>query len=275
MQQIINFLLRNKSFIAYLVLLLVSLNLIFYTHNYHNTRFVNSANWLTGGVYNITDAIGDYFHLREYNRQLMEENLELRKQLLNKKLAGPDTEMLASRDSLLTDYRVFPANIIRNSYNRERNYLLINKGRADSVGQDMGVITGKGLVGIVENTSSGYATVQSVLNTLSEINASVKHTNNFGSLQWDGREVNTVQLVDILRAAPIKEGDTIITGGMSSIFPKGIPIGVIRDFTLDVSENYYHINVTLFNDMTRLDHVYVIENLHREEIMELENKPNE
>ena len=148
--------------------------------------------------------------------------------------------------------------------------MLINKGRNDSVKQDMGVITSKGIVGIIENNSSNYANVQSVLNSLSEINASIKNTNNFGSLKWNGEDFKTVQLVDILRSAAIKKGDTVITGGMSSIFPKGIPIGTIENFDLDVSQNYYLIDVKLFNDMTTLDHVYVIENLNRDEILTLE-----
>ncbi|WP_224491595.1 rod shape-determining protein MreC [Robertkochia flava] len=275
MQQIINFLIRNKTFITYLVLLSVALGLTFNAHSYHNTKFVNSANWITGGVYNLSDGVSDYFHLREYNQQLVEENLRLRSLLVNQPEIITSGDSLFPADSLLRNYRIYPATVVKNSYSKERNYLLIDQGKDNNIGQDMGVISSHGLVGIVENTSSGYATVQSVLNTLSEINASVKHTNNFGSLQWDGKTLNVVQLVDILRAAPIKAGDTIITGGMSSIFPKGIPIGKIRDFELDVSENYYIINVELFNDMATLDHVYVIENLDREEILELEKQTDE
>lgn len=274
MQQIINFLIRNKTFITYLVLLFVALGLTFNAHSYHNTKFVNSANWLTGGIYNTSDAITDYFHLREYNEQLVEENRQLRTLLFNK-VETYNPESLFAGDSLLRNYRIHPASVIKNSFAKERNYLLIDGGKRDSIDQDMGVITSRGLVGIIDNTSGGYATIQSVLNTLSEINASVKNTNNFGSLQWDGKSLNVVQLVDILRAAPIKEGDTIITGGMSSIFPKGIPIGTIKDYELDVSENYYIINVELFNDMATLDHVYVIENLNREEILELEKMIDE
>ncbi|WP_317192193.1 rod shape-determining protein MreC [Robertkochia sediminum] len=257
------------------MLLFIALGLTFNAHSYHNTKFVNSANRITGGVYNTTDAISDYFHLKEYNEQLVKENRELRSKLFNTPASSTERAQLPPGDSLQERFKVYPATVIKNSYSKERNYLLVDRGSRDSVGQDMGVITSQGLVGIIENTSSGYATVQSILNTLSEINASVKNTNNFGSLRWDGNAPDVVQLVDILRAAPIKEGDTIITGGMSSIFPKGVPIGTIRDFTLDISENYYIINVALFNDMTTLDHVYIIENLDREEILNLENTTNE
>lgn len=277
MQQIINFLIRNKTFITYLLLLLVSLGLTVQSHSYHGVKFSNSANWLTGGVYRTLNNFSDYLHLKTYNDQLAQENLRLRRILFNRDtLAKADSLLLRSltgSDSL--KFRVSSASVIKNSYSKQRNYILIDKGEKDSIKQDMGVIGPYGIIGIVETTSRNYATVQSLLNTLSEINAAVKNTNNFGSLQWDGKSVNIVQLHDLLRAAPIKKGDTIITGGMSSIFPKGIPIGTISDFSLDASENYYVIQVRLFNDMTRLDRVYLIENRDRAEIINLEERTYE
>ena len=247
MQQIVNFLIRNKTFITFLLLFGLSLFFTFQSHSYQKTKFVNSANWVSGKVYSNSNNISDYFHLKEYNKQLVEENLRLRKQLLNIEDNAIDSTF--SSDSLFTNYNLYNASIIKNSFNKRRNYLLINKGRNDSVKQDMGVITSKGIVGIIENNSSNYANVQSVLNSLSEINASIKNTNNFGSLKWNGEDFKTVQLVDILRSAAIKKGDTVITGGMSSIFPKGIPIGTIENFDLDVSQNYYLILLIEFNEM--------------------------
>ena len=61
-------------------------------------------------------------------------------------------------------------------------------GSRDGVVQDMGVITAKGILGIVEASSAKYAIVQSVLNTNSNINAKIKNTDYFGSLTWDGIE---------------------------------------------------------------------------------------
>ncbi|MCX2679969.1 rod shape-determining protein MreC [Galbibacter sp. EGI 63066] len=272
MQQIVNFLIRNKTFITFLLLFCISLLLTIKSHSYQQTKFLNSANWVSGGIYSTSNSISDYFHLKKYNKQLVDENLRLRKILMNREIEVSDS--ILELDSL-AHYKLYGTSVIKNSYNKPRNYILINKGSNDSIKEDMGVITSKGIVGIVENTSSNYANVQSVLNSLSGINASIKNSNNFGSLKWDGKDFRTVQLMDILRAAPIKKGDTIITGGMSSIFPKGILIGTIEDFSLDISENYYLIDVKLFNDMTTLDHVYVIKNLNKEEILTLENGTNE
>ncbi|MFT6689365.1 MAG: rod shape-determining protein MreC, partial [Saprospiraceae bacterium] len=65
---------------------------------------------------------------------------------------------------------------------------------------------------------------------------------------------------------PIVVGDTIITGGKSTIFPEGILIGTIKDAKLLEDESSYTLNIQLFNDMTNLNHVYIIKNKEREEI---------
>jgi rod shape-determining protein MreC len=83
------------------------------------------------------------------------------------------------------------------------------------------------------------------------------------------------QLTDIPKNAPVVIGDTIITSGRSAIFPKGIPVGTVADFKLDAAENYYDINLKLFNDMTNLGHVYIIENIDSSEINELLNSGDE
>jgi rod shape-determining protein MreC len=166
-------------------------------------------------------------------------------------------------------YRFYTSNIIKNSYSSSNNILALNKGRNDSVKQDFGVISSKGIIGIIDKTSNNYSTVISVLNMTSRISAQLKKTNHFGTLTWNGKAPEFNQLIDIPKIAPVAKGDTIITSGRSSIFPKGIPIGVIEDFKLDRAENYYEINVRLFNDMTSVEHVYIIENTNKEEIKNL------
>ncbi|MFT5737638.1 MAG: rod shape-determining protein MreC, partial [Maribacter sp.] len=167
-------------------------------------------------------------------------------------------------------YTVVTGQVVKNSFSNQRNYITINKGKADSIAQDMGVITDKGILGIVENTSNAFASVQSILNDKSRINAKIKNSNHYGSLVWDTKSYNTVQLMDIPRLAPLSIGDTILTGASSSIFPENIPIGTISKFDLDSSKSFYFIYVALFNDMTNIKNVYIIQNLNRKEVIELE-----
>jgi rod shape-determining protein MreC len=156
-----------------------------------------------------------------------------------------------------------------------KNYLTLNIGKNDSITEDMGVITSKGIVGIIDNTSANYSRVLSILNSRSRINAQLKQSNHIGSLRWDAKSSEIVQLVDVSKFAPVKVGDTITTGGQSAIFPKGIPIGSIVSFDIDPGGDTYTISVKLFNDMTSLYHVYIIKNKDASEIKALENQLSE
>ena len=277
MQQIINFLIRNKTFLLYLLLLSISFVFTIQSHSYHKSKFINSANFLSGGVYNSVNNISEYFKLNEQNALLQQENNTLRTLIYNTTRKN-DSIQITYTDSTnisATTYAFTPAVVIKNSYSATDNILLLNKGKRDSIKQDFGVITSKGIVGIIDDTSNGYATVISILNTNSRINAQLKHTNHFGSLVWDAKSPEVVQLKDLSNFAPIKAGDTIITGGQSTIFPKGVPIGTIQDFTLDPGGDTYIIQVKLFNDMTNIGHVYVVENLNAPEINSLLNKTDE
>lgn len=267
MQQIINFIIRYKTSLLYFLLLIFALAFTVQSHSYHRSKFFNSSNWITGSIYEASSNISSYFGLDEENKKLLEENQRLRKLLFN--LKQPDSVAL---DTLNINYTITSAQVIKNSYANQRNYVTINKGKNHGIRQDMGVITAKGILGIVENTSSNYASVQSILNTLSNINAKIKNTDHFGSLVWNTEQYNVVQLIDIPRLVPLFVGDTIVTGAMSSIFPENIPIGTIRKFDLNTSKSFYNIDVELFNDMTNIKNVYIINNRNRQEILQLESE---
>lgn len=267
MQRIINFILRYRNAFLYGFLTLISLVITVRSHSYHQSKFFNSSKWLTGSVYNIGANISTYFGLREENKRLVQENEQLRKLLFNN---SNTPNNLANMDSTSLEYEIMSANLIKNSFASPRNYLTIDKGKKQGVTQDMGVITPKGILGIVENVSKNFATVQSVLNTKSNINAKIKHTNYFGSLVWNAQDYKVVQLIDIPRLVPLVVGDTIVTGAMSSIFPEDIPIGVIKKYDLNTSKSFYDIDVQLFNDMANIKNVYLITNKNKEEIQALE-----
>lgn len=269
MQQIINFIIRNKTFLLFLLLFSISLLLTIQSHSYHRSKFINSANFISGGFYNSVNSISQYFDLKSQNEILVEENNYLRSLISNKKDSQLTSPLKDTADS--TDQFIFKsATIIKNSYSSTNNFLLVDRGENDGIAEDFGVISSKGLIGIVDNTSNNFARVISILNTNSRINAQLKKSNHFGTLRWDANSPDVVQLVDVQKTAPLVIGDTIITGGRSTIFPKGINIGTVESFELDSAEDYYEIQVKLFNDMTNLEHVYIIENKMASEILNLE-----
>lgn len=274
MQQILNFIFKNSILILFLLLLGISLTLSIQSHSYHRSRAVSSANAVSGYVYEQVNAVEEYLSLREQNEQLAAENASLKRMLFN---AEDSTRTDASQlpkgiaDSL-GQFNVIQSKVISNSYNVHENYLTINSGSRKGVKPDMGVVSSKGVIGIVEKTSAGYATVISVLNLKFKLDAKIKKNNHYGSLIWNGENAGYAQLIDVPRLASVRKGDTIVTGGRSVIFPEGIPIGKIDKVFIDKKTNYYTLNIRLFNDMTSLEHVYVIENKDKDQIIKLEEE---
>ena len=269
MQQILFFFIRNKNFLLFALLFFVSVALTVNSHSYHKSKVVTSANFLSGGIFGIKSSITDYFDLRTQNELLTEENTRLRTLLTNSDILSTDGTL----DSIVLDsnYKFIPARVINNSYSRTKNNLTLNRGSSDSLKVDMGVLSSKGVVGMVNSVSKNYASVQSVLNTNSQIVAKFKKSNQFGTLKWDTKEANVVQLIEIPRIANISIGDTIVTDGRSTIFPPDIMIGTVKNFNRKDGDDYYHIDVQLFTDMTRIKHVYLVSHRDAIEIKELEN----
>jgi rod shape-determining protein MreC len=268
MQQIFNFILKNSYRLLFLLLLITSLVFTIQSHSYHRSQMVNSANAISGSVYEKTNEVNSYFSLQDQNEKLAKENAYLKKLLFNKK----DTTSLLVKDSVkgYDKIDVIQSKVINNSYNRPENYLTINSGAINGIKPDMGVVSSQGIVGVIEKVSPRYATIISVLNIKSKINAKVKRTNHFGSMIWNAKNAGYVQLREIPRLASVKKGDTIVTGGRSTIFPENIPVGIIDKIYIDTETNYYTLDVRLFTDMTNINHVYVISNKEIEEINKLE-----
>jgi len=270
MQQIFNFLYKNSILLLFLLLLGISLTLSIQSHSYHRSKFVSSANSVTGYVYEQVHNVEEYFSLREQNEQLAAENAQLKRLLYN----TTDTVSIAEAKlpPATGNYRVIQSKVIKNSYNVHENYLTINSGRADGVTEEMGVISSRGVIGYIEKTSKNYATVISVLNLKFRLAAKIKKNNHFGTLTWNGKNTGFAQLIDVPRLASVKKGDTIVTGAESTYFPENIPVGTIEKVYIDKKTNYYTLDVRLFNDMTSLGHIYIIENKDRKEIKQLEQE---
>lgn len=254
----------------FLLLMITAISLTIQSHSYHKSKIISSANFFTGGVYEKINNVNEYFDLKTKNDELAIENGRLKSLLFNLK----DSTKAPSFDSIkgVKKTDIIISKVIKNSYSLQENFLTINSGENQGVKPDMGVINSLGIVGIIDNTSANYATVLSILNVKSQINAKIKKSNHFGTLNWNGKSTGFVQLIDVPRLASVKKGDTIVTGAQSTIFPENINIGTIENVYNDNETNMFMINIRLFNDMTSLGHVYIIKNKDKKEIEELEKK---
>ncbi len=265
MIKLLRFLTARKSFVLFITLELISIILIIKTHNYAQTKTHSLQTAISGSMDNKLSAIHNYFNLQRYNDSLLQQNAFLLKALANQNSEGV-------KPGIFNQYEVIPAYALSNQYNLNHNSLIINKGQNNGVLPEMGVIGTNGVVGIIQKTSGHYARVISILNKSTKLNVALAHTNYTGFLQWKSNDPNLFSIVDMPENAQIKIGDTIVTSGVSSIFPKGIPIGSIIDFETVPGRKSYKINLKTFMDMTNIGPVYVIKNRYKKEIDSLLTK---
>ncbi len=263
MLQLINFFSNNKTGLLFVLLEVIAFVFILNSHSYHQSKYLSSANGISGSILKKSNSINNYFLLNNKNKALVKEN-----ELLKNQLEHTENQAISSINPL-SKYKYTAATVISNPYTKRNNVLTIDKGSLDSIRPNMGVVLTNGIVGITLKVSRHYATVLSLLNNQAKINAKMKNSHHYGSLHWNGKDFTSVNLEDLPIQANIKKGDTIISGGKSVIFPEGIPIGSISDFVID-NKSYTNISIHLFADFSALHNVYVVKNSKKEEQLELE-----
>lgn len=250
MQKLLNSILRNGTLLLFILLFGISYSLTTKNQSFQKSSFLAFNNSVSAPFLEARHHFFSFVKRQLHNEQLIAENQYLLSQVITK-----------NNQAFLLDsipFEVIPAQIIRNSIHLNHNYLTLNMGENSGVKKEMGVITATGVVGVVNNTNAHTSGVISLLNKSLLVNAKLKKSNHFGSLYWDGYEPNSVILSDVPLAAKVVVGDTIVTGGMSAIFPAEIPLGVVSDASVPINDNYYTLRVSLFQDMTNLNQVYVV-----------------
>ena len=213
----------------------------------------------------------DYFALHEENRQLIRENNRLYN-LAKSTVNISDIDRQSEKDSRKRlKYTYVPARVINNSTNKQFNYIILDKGKNDGIEPDMAVVCNDGIVGVIKEVSENFSSAISFLNRNLQISAKIKKSGHFGPLEWTGTGHQKARLKDIPHNINIMLGDSVVTSGYSAIFPENYMIGRISDFSLK-GGNYYEITVHLSTDFKSLRNVQVINNLYREEQLELENR---
>ncbi|MFV0418909.1 MAG: rod shape-determining protein MreC [Dysgonomonas sp.] len=279
MRNLINFLLRNSSWFVFIFLEIICFYFVFSGNSYQKSVFLKASNEITGELYSISGSISSYFGLREENQDLLEKNAELQAQVsyLKDYIFEIEADSVKTeafiRDSL--GHKANPdfiiARVEKNSISMLDNYIIINKGQNDGVKEDMGVVSQKGIVGVVRATGANSSMVQSLLNPHSRFSCKILNSNAAGILIWEGGDSRYAKLTEYPKYERIEKGDTIVTSGFSDFFPEGIMVGTIEDFKSETDDNFYSLKVKLSTDFGSLKNVRLINNTN-EEIKELEEK---
>jgi rod shape-determining protein MreC len=238
-----------------------------FQNNYQRATLLHSTGKLTGTVYSFVNNISSYFTLRSENDRLIAENARLQN-LAVRKRSSSETVI---PDMMDTIFQYISARVISNTVTKQKNYLILDKGRKDGIHKDMGVITSEGVVGTVIDVSDHFSRVMSVLHITNKINARIKKNNHLGSVTWEGKNYRQGLLTDIPSHVYLVQGDTIVTSGNSFIFPAGILIGTVDTCYADQGGKFNTARIDFSADHNRLFFVYIIENQRRDELRRLEN----
>ncbi len=271
MRSLLNFLLRFKTLILFLLLEVVALAMISTSHNYHQTVFYGLSRNITGFVARRVERGTYYFRLRQVNEELVQENTMLRKRIEGL-TSAPQEGVAAVHDTVSgVNYTYLSARVISNSVNKQKNFITLDRGSRQGVAVGMGVASPSGVVGVVVGVSGNYSVVMSLLNTDFRLSASIARNDYFGSLAWDGTNYRYARLSEIPHHVEVSEGDTIVTSGYSAIFPAGLMAGTL---TGDQKRggDFISLKVLLSVDFKKLTNVYVIGNLTHEERENLEKE---
>ena len=265
MRNLLDFLAKYSYWLLFVLLEAISFVLLFRFNSYQGSVWFSSANIVAGKIYDTSSKIESYFQLSKINEQLTQRNLYLEQRLakLERDLGDSAADTAMNKSLLLQSlhpYRLIPAKVVGMSWNRRDNLLTINKGEADGVKKDMGVVCGTGVVGIVYLTSAHYAIVIPVLNSQSNISCIIQGRGYFGYLHWTGGNISEAYVDDVPRHAHFKLYENVVTSGYSSVFPAGVMVGKILHVYNSTDQMSYRLKVELATDFGKLRDVCVIDN---------------
>ena len=278
MRSLVNFIFKNIHWFLFGLFIYLSVFLIVKNNHFQRSKYLQAIQEVTGYIYSVTNGFYSYFQLKSANADLSQQVAQLETEVyayryqIAEMMSHSQQLNNLGLDSLI--YSFIPAQVVRNSVSLRENYLTLNKGSNDGIQPNMGVLSTNGIVGVIDNTSAHFSTVISLLNIKYKPNGKIIHKDYdyFGPLVWDGKDTRYTYLTEIPRYVDIEPGDTVVTSGYSSVFPKGIPIGSIVDEHRQQDDNYKSIRIRLFTDFRKLNDVVIVTNRLQEEQQELEER---
>lgn len=206
----------------------------------------------------IVSAVGHYKSIALENEQLKEENARLRQETYH---AREGLQELARLHTLVRfddkwDYPIVTSRVVGHNPGRFLTTMVINRGTEHGVHENMPVFSMNGLVGKVSKATLNHSRVQLLVDPNLKLSVMDRKTRVVGFLEsMDGVRLTAM----VPTHAGIRPGDTLITSGLGGIFPKGIPVGMVKDVRKSDLDVMRQMDVEPFQDFTTLEEVFVME----------------
>lgn len=243
---------HNLLFIFYLMLALVLL----IGGNEHRLK---KASYLSQTLYlpfiSSINQIENLFKIKEKNEQLLIVNAKQNNRIVELE------NMLTKIENVKFKYETgnidfIIGDIIGYRGNFQERNLIINKGSNDGVKIDFPVVASKGIVGKIISVSINTSVVLPLTHSTFRLGVMTKRKHLQGILEADiyGRSyMNLIRL-----GSDIAQGDTVVTSNVSTIFPKGYPVGIVNRLTETPGKIYMSASISAFEDPACLDQVIVL-----------------
>lgn len=206
----------------------------------------------------ILSSVNQIRSLDAENERLKKENARLRMETIN---AREGLKELARLHELVHfdnkwDYPIVTARVVGRSPGRLLTTLVVNRGRAQGIHENMPVFTVRGLVGRVARVSETFSRVQLLVDPNMKLSVIEERTRVVGFLEGsDG-----VSLFAMIPAnTGVKVGDTLVTSGLGGLYPKGIGVGIVRVIHQGDVDVMCHLSVEPFQNFSRLEELFIMQ----------------
>jgi len=279
MHGLIDFFRKYFHIFLFLFLQIICLILISNNLSYPEFKMGKLVRQVTYPVHKMWSNVLQYMSYGAENKVLVEQNLTLLKEKENNFLFISDSVYTKNADEGKKRVRLYDyisASVVYNTVRKAHNYIIIDKGAKDGVILDMAVFSPQGVVGLVNEVSENFASVMSILHPNTRISAKLMPSNQLGMVMWQGNDPTIVYLHDISQHVVVNIGDSVFTSGYSSMYPCDLLIGVVLEKELNTNSSFFTIKIRLTTDMHKINTLYVVKNLYKEELDHLKsNMKNE
>lgn len=176
----------------------------------------------------IIHTVAELHRLTAENRRLAEEIDRV--DMENQALRGYRLENERLRTALdlrqQVPYDLVAAEVIARSPDNWFSRLTIDRGEADGIRRDMGVIAAGGVVGRVYEARQHSADILLITDSMSQIGGMIERTGAHVLLRGDSSRPGSCQIIP-LKDADFQRGDVVVTWEESEYFPRGLVIGTV------------------------------------------------
>jgi len=262
MLQLVDFVVRNRFFLVFVLLEVLSVWLIVRSNSYWGATYFNTSNYYVARTLAFSNSAKEYTRLDEVNADLAKENARLNALVtkLNQTKSADAPVGYVPDSAFAARFTYTVAKVVDNETNKTNNVLTIDKGTADGIKPGMGVISATGVVGKVRFCSENFSLITSILHSQFMVSSKLVRSKEIGYAKWPGKDPNFIDMVDVSKYTKVFKGDSAVTSDQNSVFPPGIMVGKVESITVHPNQTFYNIILRLSTDFRNLSYVYVVQN---------------